>query len=192
MSDFTLPTSPSPRALLALFRRLLPAAALAAALLPAMPADAAKGDCGQPQSTGTKPSAGDCLYVLKSAVKVVSCELCVCDVNNSGTLTATDGLQCLRKAVGLTVTLTCPSCSPVTTTTLASTGSTTSTSTTSTTTTLPVNCTTNGDCSALPDGFRCNPNTDTCEKPCTRDNDCKDFYLCNKTTGYCEEPAPLF
>lgn len=169
------------------------AVAFAAGLLLQAPAShAAKGDCGQPQSTGTKPSASDCLVILKAAVQVVSCELCVCDVNNSKSLSATDGLQCLKKAVGVNITLTCPSCSPVTTTTLASTGSTTSTSTTSTTTTLPVNCSSNGDCGALPDGFRCNPNTDTCEKPCTRDNDCKDFYLCNKSTGYCQEPALLF
>lgn len=170
---------------------LLPAV-LVGALLQVPEVLAAKGDCGQPQSIGTKPSAGDCLVVLKSAVKVASCDLCICDVNNSTSITATDALQCLKKAVGLPVALTCPSCDPVPTTTLASTGSTTSTSTTSTTTTLPVNCASNGDCGGLPDGFRCNPNTDTCEKPCTRDVDCKDFYLCNKATGYCQEPALLF
>jgi hypothetical protein len=168
---------------------LLPAVLLSAALA-ATPAWAAQGDCGQPQSTGTKPTASDCAYILRVSVKLVACELCVCDVNNSTSVTSTDALQCLRRAVNLPVILRCPSCGP--TTTLGPDVSTTSTSTTSTTTTLPVNCGSNSDCSALPQGFRCNPNTDTCEKPCIRNTDCKDFYECNKTTGYCQEPDLLF
>lgn len=173
--------------------RVLLAVLLAGVVAPTLPADAAKGDCSQPQSTGATPTAGDCVYVLKASVQLVACELCVCDVNDSVTITASDALQCLRKAVGLTVTLKCPLCEGVTTTTLKTGPSTTSTSTTSTTTTLPVSCSSNGDCAGLPDGHRCNPNNDLCEKPCTRNTDCHDIYTnCNKVTGYCEEPVLLF
>lgn len=155
---------------------------------------AATGDCAQPLSTGSGPNTSDCGYILRAAVGSKPCELCVCDVNNSGTKTTSDALICLKKAVGQAVTLQCPSCDGVTTTTTdpGNTPSTTSTSTTSTTTTLPVRCTTNNECSGLPSEFRCNPHTETCEKPCTKTTDCKDFYVCNTTTGYCQEPALQF
>ena len=166
----------------------LAAAALALAVAPA--AHAAKGDCGQPTSTGTKPMVADCLYVLRSAVGIIPCEACVCDVNGSKTVTAADALQCLRKAVGLVVPLNCPACPGVTTTLVRT--STTSTSTTSTTTTIPVACRSNADCSKLPSGYRCNPNNGTCEKPCTRNSQCKDFFECNKTTQYCQPPALMY
>ena len=103
--EVPVPLSPdSPRRLRGL---LLPAALLSAALA-AAPAWAAQGDCGQPQSTGTKPTASDCACILKVSVKLVTCELCVCDVNNSTNVSSTDALQCLRKAVSLPVTLNCP------------------------------------------------------------------------------------
>ncbi len=155
---------------------------------------AANGDCGQPVSNGTGPSAVDCNFILKSAVAAMTCELCVCDVNGSSSLNTTDALVCLKSAVGQNINLNCPPCGDVTTTTVEQgTGeSTTSTSTTSTTTTIPVHCTSNGDCSGLPAEFRCNPNNDQCEKPCTRTADCHDHYLCNKTTQYCEEEQLLF
>ncbi len=154
-------------------------------------AGAAKGDCAQPISTGNSPTTTDCGFVLRASVGSVSCAPCVCDVNGSGSQTTSDALVCLKRAVGQAASLDCPPCEKVTTTTVSG-ASTTSTSTTSTTTTIPVRCSGNGDCSALPPEFRCNPNTETCEKPCTRNADCKDFYLCNKTTQYCEEPALLF
>jgi len=153
---------------------------------------AANGDCAQPVSSGSGPNASDCSFVLKASVGSMACDECVCDVNGSSSLTTTDALQCLRRAVGQIVPLNCPPCAEVTTTTVYSGPSTTSTSTTSTTTTIPVRCSDNGDCAGLPEGFRCNPHTETCEKPCTRNADCKDFYLCNKTTQYCEDPALLF
>lgn len=155
---------------------------------------AANGDCGQPVSNGSGPTAVDCSYVLKSAVGAKPCELCVCDVNGNGGKNTTDALVCLKKAVGQAITLKCPSCDAVTTTTIK-TGpgeSTTSTSTTSTTTTIPVNCSGNNDCAGLPAEFRCNPNIGQCEKPCTKNADCHDFYTCNTTTHYCQEPALLF
>lgn len=168
------------------------ALAVALALLAASSdALAGQGDCAQPQSTGSTPTATDCGFVLKASVGSFVCPLCICDVNNSAGLTTVDALFCLKKAVGQNVPLSCPPCDVVTTTTISG-NSTTSTSTTSTSTTIPVNCSSNADCSQLPDDFRCNPNTGTCETPCTRTRDCKDFYECNKTTGYCEEPALLF
>lgn len=148
---------------------------------------AAKGDCGQPLSTGSTPIASDCFFVLKAAVGANVCAPCVCDINGNAATTTTDALFCLKKAVGQQVALNCPSCS---TTTTVIHSSTTSTSTTSTTTTIPVRCSGNSDCSALPATFRCNPNTGTCETPCTKDSQCKDFNICNKVTTYCEDPAP--
>jgi hypothetical protein len=57
---------------------------------------------------------------------------------------------------------------------------------------MPVRCTTNAACAALPKGFRCNPLLGTCEKPCTRNADCRDFYECDKPTGYCRPPLLLY
>lgn len=159
---------------------------------------AGQGDCGQPVSTGSAPTAADCVFVLKAAIGNGVCAMCVCDIDNNGSKSTADALRCLKKAVGQNIPLACPSCSGPTTTTTTikappeSSTSTTSTSTTSTTTTIPVKCSSLSDCSALPAGYRCNPNTDTCEKPCTRNTDCKDFYECNKTTKYCQSPSLLF
>ena len=80
--------------------------------LPAAPAIAAKGDCGQPSTTGTSPKAADALYILKKAVGLVACDLCVCDVNNDTKVTASDALKVLKKAVGIPQVLTCPACVP--------------------------------------------------------------------------------
>ena len=170
------------------------ACALALVALTSAVATAGKGDCAQPLSSGDGPNATDCSFVLKASVGVKACDPCICDINSSGSQTTTDALLCLKSAVGQTVNLDCPPCQGVTTTTVdpGPGGSTTSTSTTSTTTTIPVRCSGNADCSALPNGFRCNPNTETCETPCTKNADCKDFYRCNTTTQYCEEPALLF
>jgi cysteine-rich repeat protein len=103
------------------FRSSLAALTITAALMmaPAV-ASAAKGDCGQPQTDGANPTATDCLYILKTAVGAVTCTpTCVCDVNNSGGVSATDALTCLKKAVGQAVTLDCGAgCGGVTTTTL--------------------------------------------------------------------------
>lgn len=165
---------------------LLTATAL---LLTAGTAVAAQGDCGQPLSSGTTPNTSDCSFILRTAVGSRNCAMCTCDLNSSASFSTIDALICLKKAVGQNVVLDCPPCGTVTTTTKPST---TSTSTTSTTTTVPINCDSNADCSALPDPFRCNPNTGTCEKPCTKTADCKDFYECNTTTGYCTAPALLY
>ncbi len=83
-------------------------------LLPALSAPSvtlgAQGDCGQPVSAGTTPTATDALVVLRVAVHLSSCDLCVCDTDNSGAVTATDALAVLQRSVGAAVTLTCSGC----------------------------------------------------------------------------------
>lgn len=68
------------------------------------------GGCGFPKSDGDKPTASDALYALKAAVGAADCDLCVCDVNSSGSIAASDALAILKAAVGLEITLTCPAC----------------------------------------------------------------------------------
>jgi hypothetical protein len=59
---------------------------------------------------GWAVTATDALFVVQAAVNLVSCELCVCDVDGSSTVTATDALVVLRLVVGLTAELLCPPC----------------------------------------------------------------------------------
>ena len=78
------------------------------------------GTCGDPVAfvSGSPPAdsrdalitASDALTILRTAVGSSSCDLCVCDVNNSGAITAADALATLRRAVGQPVELTCPGC----------------------------------------------------------------------------------
>lgn len=83
----------------------------ASATLAPTEAPAAKGDCGQPTSTGTGPKSSDALSILKFSVgqQGTDCTAkpCVCDVNGSGTTTSSDSLLDLKKAVGQGVTLAC-------------------------------------------------------------------------------------
>lgn len=68
--------------------------------------------CGKPTCMCPDPvTATDCLYILQAAVKIVGCALCVCDVNSSGSTSASDALACLQHAVGQSVELACPACS---------------------------------------------------------------------------------
>jgi hypothetical protein len=94
------------------FRRF--AFAVSVALLAVAPAYAQTADnCGQPLSTGETPKASDALFVLRASVGTEECSLCVCDVNASGSVTATDALITLQAAVGLDVSLDCPDdCAP--------------------------------------------------------------------------------
>jgi hypothetical protein len=48
--------------------------------------------------------------VLRSAVGTSACDDCVCDVNGSGGVTASDALAVLRAAVGDVGGLGCPPC----------------------------------------------------------------------------------
>ena len=88
------------------------------------PAKAVGQVCGDPVAltTGSSSSqpavitAPDALFVLRVAVALGSCDVCICDVNNSGGVTAGDALLVLGAAVGQPAVLDCPSCVPVSTT----------------------------------------------------------------------------
>jgi hypothetical protein len=56
-------------------------------------------------------NASDGLFVLRASVGSECCDLCICDANGSGAVTATDALITLNAAVGQPVTLQCPACS---------------------------------------------------------------------------------
>jgi len=71
---------------------------------------AAKGDCGQPSSSGSGPKASDALFTLKTAVGSETCEICVCDVTDDDKVTAADALRILKNAVGQDIPLNCPTC----------------------------------------------------------------------------------
>ncbi len=92
---------------------LVAAVAATAILIVSGAAFAAQGDCSQPVSSGTNPTASDCLFILKAAVGAVQCTLgtppgCVCEPTGGNRIVATDALLCLKKAVGQGVTLNCP------------------------------------------------------------------------------------
>lgn len=72
-------------------------------------ADCLAFGCGVPTSvTSDTPRTSDALFVLKAAVSASNCALAVCDVNASGTVTSSDALLVLRKAVGQEMELSCP------------------------------------------------------------------------------------
>ena len=54
------------------------------------------------------PSVTDALVALKAAVKILSCPLCACDVNNDGNIKVTDALLILKASVSIEVALFCP------------------------------------------------------------------------------------
>lgn len=89
---------------------LLAAMALAAGFfLQAPVALAANGDCSQPNSNGSGPSASDCLFILKVAVGQTTCSPeCICAPKGTLPTVASDALLCLKKSVGQSVTLNCP------------------------------------------------------------------------------------
>jgi len=65
--------------------------------------------CAQPVSTGSKPTASDCLFILQAAVGVTTCSPeCACAPTGSLPITATDALLCLANAVGTSTSLSCP------------------------------------------------------------------------------------
>lgn len=107
-------------------RTFFAAAGLVGALLATAVSAHAEPSCGRPVGTADTPRVSDCRAILRSAVGLHDCALCVCDLDDSGEILTADALACLRSAVGLAVTLACPECSSSTTTT--------------TTTTLPDPC----------------------------------------------------
>jgi hypothetical protein len=63
--------------------------------------------------------ATDAAGILRTAVGLASCELCVCDADGSGTvIVATDSLIALQFSVGLPATLNCPPCAAAATSAL--------------------------------------------------------------------------
>ena len=107
------------------------------------PAPGFAQQCSQPISSGPKPIATDCLFILNAAIGLQTCEVvCVCDVDGSGGApSATDALICLNVAIGIDAPLACDCDGSTTTTTTLGGGTTTtvtngSTTTTNTSTTL--------------------------------------------------------
>jgi Tol biopolymer transport system component len=68
-------------------------------------------DTSQTGSDTKVTTASDALFLLQAAVGLQTCELCVCDVNDSGNVTASDALAALGFAVGQAIELSCPACS---------------------------------------------------------------------------------
>lgn len=77
------------------------------------------GICGDPVDPPTLSmlgslagvvTASDALRILLVAVDADVCQLCVCDVDDSGSVTATDALIVLSHAVNPSVPLNCPPC----------------------------------------------------------------------------------
>jgi hypothetical protein len=72
-------------------------------------AEAAKGACSQPSSTGSDPIASDCLFILRTAVGSSKCgPACICAPKGSLPTVTSDALLCLRGSVGQPVVLDCP------------------------------------------------------------------------------------
>jgi hypothetical protein len=67
--------------------------------------------CGDPTAAFQAINTTDALFVLRTAVGLFDCDLCVCDVNDSGSVTAPDALRVLQSAVGQPARLVCPDCS---------------------------------------------------------------------------------
>lgn len=69
--------------------------------------DGCFGECGDPTDEG-RISARDAQVALNTAVGLTTCGLCLCDVDNSAEIDATDAMLILQKGVGLRVRLNCP------------------------------------------------------------------------------------
>lgn len=70
--------------------------------------------CGDPVAltagASTLVTASDALFILNVAIGAGSCLDCVCDVDGSGSVAATDALAVLQRAVGQPVPFACPPC----------------------------------------------------------------------------------
>ena len=65
--------------------------------------------CGDPTKSGFY-EATDALTILRAAIDLIQCDVCLCDIDNSGAVTGVDALASLRGVVGLDVVLACPEC----------------------------------------------------------------------------------
>jgi hypothetical protein len=77
------------------------------------------GACGDAVTAGSKHpgqihpgdiTTSDALRVLRTAVGLDACQMCVCDVDDSGAITASDALTVLKVALGSVNRLVCPAC----------------------------------------------------------------------------------
>jgi hypothetical protein len=66
--------------------------------------------CGDPIDPGSGLKVSDALGVLRASIGLFACELCICDVDGSGSVLATDALLVLNASVGLPITRRCPAC----------------------------------------------------------------------------------
>ncbi len=61
-----------------------------------------------------RPTALHALTAIRAATGASRCKPCTCDVDSSGTITPTDALRILQRAVGLNISLACPAtCNPL-------------------------------------------------------------------------------
>jgi len=103
----------SPAAALSIVLALLvvtPATRLAVASAGVPAATTVDERCGRPLGN-TVTVVSDCLVVLQAATRLTPCAACICDLDGSGTVTATDGQICVMSAVGLDAPRDCPPCS---------------------------------------------------------------------------------
>jgi len=70
----------------------------------------AEPGCADPQVPYGNVTTSDALYVLRSSVGSIDCDLCLCDTNGSGQTSSSDALVVLKAAVGIEVALECPAC----------------------------------------------------------------------------------
>ncbi|TFH19434.1 MAG: VCBS repeat-containing protein, partial [Myxococcales bacterium] len=81
------------------------------AVLLLIPADARSQACGRVDGAAGSSQATDALAALQAATEVPGrCRLCLCDVDGSKRITATDALLLLNRSVGLAVELACKPC----------------------------------------------------------------------------------
>lgn len=66
--------------------------------------------CADPVLPYDTVTVADALYILRRSVGLVACQTCLCDTDQSGTMTTSDALRALRIAVGQSVTKRCGAC----------------------------------------------------------------------------------
>jgi hypothetical protein len=66
-------------------------------------------ECGDP-TADSSITATDALFTLNAAVGLLACEPCVCDIDGSAAVSASDALIILKLAVGQPYETNCPTC----------------------------------------------------------------------------------
>ncbi|HYB98494.1 MAG TPA: hypothetical protein VEC57_05100 [Candidatus Limnocylindrales bacterium] len=89
------------------------AAGMLVVALGAGSAQADRGGCAQPVTSGAAPVATDCLFILRAAVGSATCDKpCICQPKGSGPTKAGDALLCLLTSVGSPTNVDCPCGTP--------------------------------------------------------------------------------